>query len=152
MREYKGYSLLEVMVVLGIMAILAALAVPNMFGWGPKQRLLSAANDIQGAINLARMAAIKENSYAVILFNTPAHGFTVFVDSNNNGLKDAGERTLRAGVFKSDIDMATGFSGSKASFDGRGLLVNSAANITLQHARAGSKTIQVAVTGSSRVL
>jgi type IV fimbrial biogenesis protein FimT len=150
MRGHKGYSLVEVMVVLGILAILAVLAVPNLFKNGPKQRLLSAASDVRGAINLARMAAIKENATAVIQFNTSAPGFTVFMDSNNNGSKDAGETLLRSGSFKSDINVTTGFSGNKVSFDGRGM-ASAAADVTLQNASAGTKTIQVTVTGSSRM-
>lgn len=147
MRGHKGYSLVEVMVVLGILAILAVMAVPNLLKYGPKQRLLSAASDVQGAINLARMAAIKENSPVSILFNTPAHGFTVFVDSDGDGVKDAGERTLRTALFTSDVNVSSG----AVTFDGRGL-AGAAANVTLQHAAAGTKTIQVTVTGSSRML
>jgi type IV fimbrial biogenesis protein FimT len=151
MRGHKGYSLVEVMVVMGIIALLVGLAIPNLFKWGPKQRLLSAASDVQGAINLARMAAIKENIPVVILFNTPAHSFTVFVDSDGDQMKDPGERMLRTAGFATDIDVTTGFSGNKVSFDGRGM-ASAAADVTLQHASVGTRTIQVTVTGSSRRL
>lgn len=147
----KGFSLVEVMVVLGILAILAVMAVPNLFKYGPKQRLLSAASDVKGAINLARMAAIKGNATAVIQFNTSTPGFTVFVDTNNNGSKDAGETLLRTGSFRSDINVTTGFAGNKVSFDGRGM-ASAAADVTLQNAAVGKKTIiDVTVTGSSRM-
>jgi prepilin-type N-terminal cleavage/methylation domain-containing protein len=151
MRGHKGFSLVELMVVLGILAVLASVAMINMIAWTPKQRLLSAVSDVQGAINLARMAAIKENTHVVILFNTPAHGFTVFVDSDDDQVKDAGERILRRAGFANDINVSSGFSGNKVSFDGRGL-PSTAANVTLQNATAGTKTIQVTVTGNSRML
>jgi len=150
MRGHKGYSLVELMVVLGIIALLAGLAVPGLIKYGPKQRLLSAASDVQGAINLARMAAIKENTTVVISFSTTTPGLSVFVDSNNNGSKDSGEALLRATTFRSDINVSTGFSGNRVSFDGRGM-ASAAANVTLQNATAGTKTIQVTVTGSSRM-
>ena len=151
MRGQKGYSIVEVMVVLGIITLLVGLAIPNLFKWGPKQRLLSAASDVQGAINLGRMAAIKESIPVVILFNTPVHGFTVFVDSNASGGKDAGERVLRTATFANDINLNSGFSGNKVSFDSRGL-PSASADVTLQNATAGTKTIRLSVTGNSRLL
>lgn len=157
MRGHKGFSMVELMVVLGILAVLASVAMINMVAWTPKQRLLSAASDVQGAINLARMAAIKENTYVTILFNTPTHGITVFVDSDRDQVKDAGESTLRIATFATNINVSSGFSGNKVSFDGRGLPVDgsgnsAAADVTLQNATAGTKTIRVTVTGNSRML
>ena len=150
MRGHKGFSLVELMVVIGILAILASVAMINMIAWTPKQRLLSAVSDVQGAINLGRMAAIKESIPVVILFNTPVHGFTVFVDSNASGGKDAGERVLRTATFANDINLNSGFSGNKVSFDSRGL-PSASADVTLQNATAGTKTIRLSVTGNSRL-
>ena len=47
MRGHNGYSFVELLVVLSIIAIMAGLALPNMLGWRPKQRLLGAASDVQ---------------------------------------------------------------------------------------------------------
>jgi type IV fimbrial biogenesis protein FimT len=151
MRGHKGFSLVELMVIMGILAILASIAMINMIAWTPKQRLMSAANDVQGAINFARMAAVKELNNVVILFNTPTRGFTVFVDSDNDTVQDAGERTLRSSRFANDITVGSGFTGNKVSFDGRGL-PSASADVTLQNTTAGSKTIRVTVTGSTRML
>lgn len=152
MRGQKGFSIVELMVVLGILALLASAAVLNMVPWTPKQRLISAAGDLQGAINMARMAAIKESTPVVILFNTPSHGFTVFVDSDGDQVKDAGERTLRTGIFPNDITVSSAFSGNKVSFDSRGLPnLTGSTDATLQHATAGTKIIRMTVTGSLRL-
>jgi Tfp pilus assembly protein FimT len=119
----------------------------NMVAWKPKQHLLSAVSDVQGAINFARMAAIKENTRVVIDFTTPAPGFTVSVDSD--------KRFLRSATFANDITVTTSFSKDKdivniVSFDGRGL-PSEAGSVTLQNATGGTKTIQVTLTGSSRM-
>jgi prepilin-type N-terminal cleavage/methylation domain-containing protein len=152
MRGHKGFSLVELMVVLGILALLASAAVLNMVPWTPKQRLLSAVGDVQGGINLGRMTAIKEHIPVVVLFNTPAHGFTVFADSDGDQVRDAGEPTLRSATFAGDINVSSTFSGNKVSFDSRGLPnITSSGNVTLQHATAGTKTIRMTVTGSLRM-
>jgi Tfp pilus assembly protein FimT len=140
--------MVELMVVLGIRGFMSVADQHDRMD--SKQRLLSAASDVRGAINLARMAAIKENAPVVILFNTPTHGFTVFVDSDGDQVKDAGERMLRTAGFATDINVTTGFAGNKVSFDGRGL-PSAAADVTLQHAAAGTRIIQVTVTGSTRL-
>mgnify|MGYP001828181416 CR=1 FL=1 len=38
MRNESGFTLFELMVVLGIMAILASVAVPGFLGWLPSHR------------------------------------------------------------------------------------------------------------------
>lgn len=149
---HRGFSLVELMVVMGILAFLASAAMINMVTWTPKQRLLSAASDVRGAINLARLAAVKESTPVVVLFNTPVHGFTVFVDSDGDQVRDAGERTLRSATLAGDINVTSGFSGNKVSFDSRGLPnLSSSADVTLQHATAGTKIIRMTVTGSLRL-
>ena len=50
MRKQSGFTLAELMLCLGIVAILAAIAVPNFVTWLPKRRLQSAASQVQSAI------------------------------------------------------------------------------------------------------
>ncbi|MBQ0796602.1 GspH/FimT family pseudopilin [Zhongshania sp.] len=57
----RGYTLLELMVTLGIVAILAGVAVPSFNGFIQTQRLRSAANDLTTSFNLARSESVKRN-------------------------------------------------------------------------------------------
>ena len=151
MRTNRGFSLIEIMVAIGIIAILATIAVPNIIGWRDKQRFLAATNDVHDAIKGARSSAIKNNETVVIQFQLP-NRFTVFVDDDQDGTQDAGERTILSGIFQNDISMNTSFPSHRLSFNGRGLATAVGAGISLSHAAYGTRVVQVTVTGNSRIL
>ena len=69
MRNASGFSLMEIMVVMALAAVLAAVAVPNMISRRPNHVMQSTIADIQGSIQLARITAIKERSDVVLIFN-----------------------------------------------------------------------------------
>ncbi|MBU1568910.1 MAG: prepilin-type N-terminal cleavage/methylation domain-containing protein, partial [Proteobacteria bacterium] len=60
MRNKKGFSLFELMIVIGIIAILSAITVPNLIGWYHNQGLRSAVVELQSNLQLAKMFAVKQ--------------------------------------------------------------------------------------------
>lgn len=151
MRNTRGFSVLELMTVIGIIAILAAAAIPGYFSWRSKQELLRAADEVQTVIQLGKMAAIKENAQVVVSFDSANHTYKACVDSNKNGACDGSERLVRAGSLSAEIGLTTSFSPTpQLTFDGRGL-ATAAGSVTLSHPRLGSKVVAVAITGIARV-
>lgn len=89
MQKNSGVTLVELMTVIGIIAILSAIAIPNMIGWVPKYRLQNAASDLRGELQATRMRAIRENREFAIFFNTAGNSYQV-IDSGPNRNYDGG--------------------------------------------------------------
>ena len=157
MRAQSGFTLFEVLVVISIIAIMCTLALPNFFGWTSGERLKSAANDIQAAVQLARLTAVKENAIVIIAFDPNSKSYIMFVDNGSgahagNGAKDLDEPTVRHGAFPGNIELETSFAGNQLSFDGRGFTNAMGKGITVKDSSGRERVVEVTVTGSSRIL
>lgn len=78
----SGFSLTEIMIVLGILTILSVMAIPDIKGWLPKYRLKAAARQIVSDMQLARYRAIGTNTRHGIYFQT-ANSYQLYSDTNN---------------------------------------------------------------------
>jgi prepilin-type N-terminal cleavage/methylation domain-containing protein len=67
-KRAAGFTLLELMIVVSIITVMTAIAVPNFTNWAPKFRLWSATDDIVKHLMLARMSAISQNRDVVVTF------------------------------------------------------------------------------------
>jgi type IV fimbrial biogenesis protein FimT len=118
----EGFSLVELMMVICVLALISAIATPSLLNWRSNAKLRGATSNLKGDMELARLKAIQVNDTVVINFTT--NRYKVFKDDGPTpGVYDAGEdlygdRTLPAGV---KIDLAkTTFVGESARFKGRG--------------------------------
>ncbi|WP_271464068.1 GspH/FimT family pseudopilin [Acidovorax sp. NCPPB 4044] len=91
-----GFTLIELMVTLGIAAILLTLAAPNLSQFQRNSQLTSATNSLVGALNAARAEAMKrgKNTFVVPTGNGNgnqwASGWVVFVDIDRSQTYGAG--------------------------------------------------------------
>jgi prepilin-type N-terminal cleavage/methylation domain-containing protein len=158
MRKDSGLTLIEVMVVIGIIAILAALAVPNFNNWIPKRRLSAASQDILSAMQYARSMALKDNASVGLLFDDVNDMYSVFVDNGaganaGNAIQDGDEPTERSGQMPAGIDLVnTTLTDDKVFFDSRGLLNNAGGIVNLRNTLNETKAIEIIRTGNSRIL
>jgi prepilin-type N-terminal cleavage/methylation domain-containing protein len=65
-RRNDGFSLPEMMTVIGIIALVCGIALPAAVSWLPKIKQGSAARGVMAVFEKARMLAIKRNSYALV--------------------------------------------------------------------------------------
>jgi len=63
---YAGFTLIEMMVTISIVAILLGAGVPSFSSFLISQRVKSAASEISSMLNFARSEAIKRNNNVVI--------------------------------------------------------------------------------------
>lgn len=75
-----GFSLTELLMVVGLGAILMALAIPSM-GMGSRVKVNNAANEMRGALQSARLRAVAVNKALQLRLNCPAAGQYRIVES-----------------------------------------------------------------------
>jgi type IV fimbrial biogenesis protein FimT len=84
-RKQRGFSLIELMVTLTLLAILLAAAVPEFATWTANARVRSVAESLQNGLRLAQTEAVRRNRQTVFgLTNaTPAAGATSAANGSN---------------------------------------------------------------------
>lgn len=68
MRQARGFTIVELMIVIAIFGILAAVAIPNFVSQMPRCRLNGAARQVMGDLMWARMQAVSENTSFTVSF------------------------------------------------------------------------------------
>ena len=106
-KAQSGFTLLELMLVVTIVGLLLAFAVPAMGNFFRNARITGAANDVMAALHFARSEAIKrrvpvtlctsadpQNANPACDASALLTGWVAFVDTNQDGQRDAGEAVL----------------------------------------------------------
>jgi len=86
-RRTPGFTLIELMVTIAIVAVLLVIGVPSFVAFQRNSELTSAINSFVAALSAARGEAMKRGRQAVVVpraDNNWATGWTVFVDTDNN--------------------------------------------------------------------
>ncbi|MDP3230829.1 MAG: GspH/FimT family pseudopilin [Acidovorax sp.] len=84
-----GFTAIELMVVVSIVAILAALAAPSFTPLIERWRVRSATEEVQSTLYFARSEAIKRGGRVSIVRDSD--GWAVYFDANNNGSNEVTE-------------------------------------------------------------
>ena len=87
----RGFSLIEILIVVLVVMMVAAIAVPNIFLAVSNLRLRASAGDLSGLMQQARILAAKNNTTYDILYATRNGARIAYVDLNFNSSFDAGE-------------------------------------------------------------
>jgi prepilin-type N-terminal cleavage/methylation domain-containing protein len=130
----RGFTTVELLVVISIILILAAITFLNLSGWARNQRLKGVARDLMSHFQFARLEAIKRSTTIALAFN-PGNGgvgnYTVFVDDGAGGgtpgnlIQDnEAESTLRRAIMPLGVTLeSTTFTSDRAGYNARGFPV-----------------------------
>jgi general secretion pathway protein H len=132
----KGITLLELIIVMVIISIGAALMVPNIGGWLPGYRLRSATRDIVSTMRVAQMKAISNNLKYQISFDIGNNSYVLqYQNTAGTWINDGAVQTLPTEVqFNTTFGNAADFFPDATSTDG---------NVILNNTKGTIKTIQL---------
>lgn len=102
----RGFTLIELMIVIALVAILTSLAVPGFSQFLSKRSVSAAAATLATDYRFARSEAIKRSSFVTVCRSTDSAtcagtseswhgGWIVFADADGNGVVGANEEILR---------------------------------------------------------
>jgi prepilin-type N-terminal cleavage/methylation domain-containing protein len=166
MKNDSGFSIIEVIIVVTIISILTAIAVPGFMAWVPKYRVRDAAQDLYSNVQWTKMQAIKHNKTWGIVFDAAADKYYVCSDrgpvsSPTPLLADwisfgdnTIERTVTLADYGSGVQFTDAFATTAIDFNSRGFPVLAAGttNVPLTNeAKSDTYTVEVLSSGVAAI-
>ncbi len=131
----KGFTTTELLMVMVLIAILAALAMPHLGRWLDIVRVNAAARNLASDMQLSRMRAIAQNTRYKMSFDPTTEAYAVQKDVDGTWQTVGAPRRLPEGV---DLTEA---SRNAIYFQPLGLTPGSNATITLENAHGRRKVV-----------
>jgi len=129
-KQSKGFTLVELMVVLAIAALLLVVAVPSFTDTAARAAIRSGMQDLAADLAYARSSAVTRNRSVSVCASDSAttprtcdgsawqKGWITFFDADENGALDAGEDIVRmANAISERVNITLD---NAVTFDGRG--------------------------------
>lgn len=161
MNRQHGFTLIELMITLGIAAILLTVAVPGFNTTIKNNRLITHTNLLVSSISLARSEAVKHGRTATVCVSSDQAtctaetnwelGWMVWVDLNTNNQPDAGEERRFIQAFPQSTTLTSAVS--RLNFTAQGAAANDAtsgATLDLCDNRAGETGRQIGISATGR--
>ncbi len=145
----SGLTLIELMIGLGVVAILGTVAGPSFRDMILSTQITSATNEFISALAYARSEAVKRAAIVRVdaVGGDWANGWQIINNADNTVIREFSAPSSTVTLAPSDIDGAV----ITLSFDGRGLLVGKTNGVTADVCHAsGMKGRQISLSATGR--
>src|SRR5262249_19360135 len=129
-----GFTLLELMTAIAIIAVLAAIATPSFRSFSANSRITAVANTVANALAVARSEALRQSQPVSVCPSKNGKtcnsanwgaGWMVFTGSGNPGVVNGGDTVLQTWPAPTGgvaLTFATASANTYVRFDARGMI------------------------------
>ncbi len=137
MRKEGGFTLIEMMIAVGLTAILLSMAVPALDTFTSNARQTGAVNDFISSMHIARSTAVTTNARVTVCPSANGtscgggswdQGWIVFGDPDSDQLVDAGETIVSTGAGIDRLEIQSAEFANFVTYRPTGRVMNASVN------------------------
>jgi prepilin-type N-terminal cleavage/methylation domain-containing protein len=148
-RTAEGFSLIELIIAVGLVAIVSAIAVPQFQRYSANTDLKAAAREVSGDISNTKQAAVGENVNAYRLsFNVAGNNYSLSRTDTGVTLWTKSFASFGSGIRIESVNFG---GGSVIAFDKRGTTTSTLGSVRLINKILTKAKVTVNITGKTYV-
>ena len=159
LHKNSGFTLIELMIVIGMISILSAIAIPSIMKWLPNYRLKAEARNLYSNMQKAKIEAVKRKQNVLISFVTGSYdpagqigSYRVHIDSNSNNSYDAGETIIFQKNMPRNVTLYfNNFSANTAGYNPRGLPLGNWGDVRLRNNQSRYYQLAMSPAGTVKI-
>jgi Tfp pilus assembly protein FimT len=145
----RAFSIFEVLIVVAILSLAGAIAIPHLLSWRSNMRLINAVQELRANLEAAKALAAKENTTITLQFEPASGQYRMTFRDVDDAVVSIKTEQLPPEVRIDSTHPGYTLTGHKVSFNSRGGADNG--TIVLSNSNGKSKKISVSIIGKIEV-